>query len=405
MDNRAQPSSSHKRQKLCASGLNIFREQDGSPDLLSLYSGDLGERILSYASGHDLCKLDVISRKFQEVAATEWERVTYERFGMRNGKEGWKQGTAFLREAVFILLDTADHPEMNGMGWGNITSHNSLIGVSTNYADHSNGIAEVILYDANDLTHIGTKRLHGGAVVIAGPHGEETFVTNIDATINISRRKNNNDIRLLHNFRVYGTAEVQKIGSQRHVIVLADNVLHLYQIPTGTDEDLIFCQSVSLGSQDDADWYFSCFAWGLQDESEFVVYQAVVSDISNGDYTEEAFTIWRIDKDNNRLIQTQSIYNIQISGLDEVALAEDYIIGTNYDRTIHVWDRRTGEKMAYSTGDALYDGDGDEFSEEDFGFMGRLDLSCHGNLLVATSRYECAICIWDIKTGLLEKTK
>ena len=36
-------------------------------DLLALYKSDLGDRILSYASGQDLCTLDILNKQFNTL--------------------------------------------------------------------------------------------------------------------------------------------------------------------------------------------------------------------------------------------------------------------------------------------------------------------------------------------------
>ena len=47
-------------------GLQIFHD-DGSSDLFALYSGDLSERMLSYASGTDLCKIEALNSQFRPL--------------------------------------------------------------------------------------------------------------------------------------------------------------------------------------------------------------------------------------------------------------------------------------------------------------------------------------------------
>jgi len=95
-----------------AKRLKRFGEMPKSFDLLRLYQSDLGDRILSYASGQDLCTLDILNKQFNTLTTNQWKVVAKERFGMNNGKEGWKVGTSFLRPPVFIHnLADCDEPE------------------------------------------------------------------------------------------------------------------------------------------------------------------------------------------------------------------------------------------------------------------------------------------------------
>ena len=48
-----------------AKRLRRVGELPTSFDLLWLYQSDLGDRILSYASGQDLCTLDILNKQFK----------------------------------------------------------------------------------------------------------------------------------------------------------------------------------------------------------------------------------------------------------------------------------------------------------------------------------------------------
>jgi hypothetical protein len=82
--------------------------------------------MFSYATASDLCNLDSVNRQFNELtteaAAAQWKILTYERFGMRNGKDDWKLGVSFLREPIFFKLDTA----MNNPHGANLLRHTIL---------------------------------------------------------------------------------------------------------------------------------------------------------------------------------------------------------------------------------------------------------------------------------------
>jgi len=92
--------ASNKKRRRTDNGRGTADEPQLS--LLWLYQSDLGDRILSYASGADLCTLDILNKQFNRLTNDQWDIVTKDRFGMNNGKEGWKVGTAFLRPPVFM---------------------------------------------------------------------------------------------------------------------------------------------------------------------------------------------------------------------------------------------------------------------------------------------------------------
>lgn len=82
---------------------------DESPlDLLAAYQSDAGCKILSYASGNDLCTLDILNNQFQSLTTNAWKNIAKERFGMNNGKKGWRIRVNFLEKTEFIHVSDAD---------------------------------------------------------------------------------------------------------------------------------------------------------------------------------------------------------------------------------------------------------------------------------------------------------
>ena len=122
-------------------------------DLLLLYQCDLGGKILSYASGQDLCTFDLLSKQFQALTTEQWKNVTKERFGMDNGKDGWRLGTSFLREPVVIKLTDEGEDE-----WGlydgspKVAANESIIAITSDMA----GNGDISIRDASTLNYIQT---------------------------------------------------------------------------------------------------------------------------------------------------------------------------------------------------------------------------------------------------------
>ena len=144
--------------------------EDESPlDLLALYQSDIGDRILSFASGADLCTLDILNKQFNALTTNQWDILTKYRFGMNNGKEGWKKGTAFLRPPEMITItDTYDVE-----GAPEVAANGSII---LTVDSEANGIE---VRDAFNFDHIRTLALpeRSWRVSICGREGSEIIVT------------------------------------------------------------------------------------------------------------------------------------------------------------------------------------------------------------------------------------
>ena len=93
----------------CSAKRSRHYSDDETPlDLLAAYQSDVGWKILSYASANDLCTLDILNKQFQSLTTNAWENIAKERFGMNNGKKGWRIGVNFLEEPEFIHVPDAD---------------------------------------------------------------------------------------------------------------------------------------------------------------------------------------------------------------------------------------------------------------------------------------------------------
>ena len=97
-------SRASKRPRYGYGGVDGGTANEAPLDLLALYQSDVGSKILSYATGADLCTLDILNKQFNALTTEPWNKVTKDRFGMNNGKEGWKKGTAFLRPPEVISV-------------------------------------------------------------------------------------------------------------------------------------------------------------------------------------------------------------------------------------------------------------------------------------------------------------
>lgn len=110
--------------------------------------------------------------------------VTEERFGMKNGKEGWKLGSAFLWPPVFIYLTDE---EEEGIGYGyylgspRVATNESIIVAVTDDTDdmyHPNN--EIGFRDASNLNYIETVSSpipNRRVSIVCGQVGSEIIVT------------------------------------------------------------------------------------------------------------------------------------------------------------------------------------------------------------------------------------
>jgi len=397
-------------------------------DLLKLYQSDLGDRILSYASGADLCTLDMLNTKFNALTTDQWKVVTKDRFGMDNGKQGWKVGTSFLRPPVFVHnLGGYDEPEPDD-GRPRIVTNDNIIAYTS---DRNAGWlgSNIGLRDASTLKRIQSTISNADfidKVSICGQVGSEIIVASTNSSIEAEAIHHNyeedGDIPPMQAWRYNGTYNsdnggVETIGCETHLITAHDGMIRLYEIKEepfeaggGGDAQELFTPRNGIRvyegvaeeegiENEDGVVRDMKLAWG-PDKTHFIV----------GCTHKICVLKFEAAKNEISLVKTITVPNWEVTN---VALAEDYIVASSEYKKVHIWNRSTGDKMVYglqggTARDALCDVGVDVYVDvrlrhDEEGFVRSLSFSCHGNILVSTSHIGWAVCIWDMKTGELLK--
>jgi len=346
-----------------------------------------------------------------------WKVVTKDRFGMNNGKEGWRLGTSFLRPPVFIhLTDVDSNPKTGDAGYGFgcypgnsrvATNESIIVAVSEDARIYCHPNNEMGMRDVSTLNYIRSvpSPIRNWRVSICGRLGTEVIVTSNHREF-CARR--GNDIQRW-SYDVSIGLGVPSIGCETHLIIPTNGRINIYEVNLhieGRREDnntkLLLFRECIIAANNVSRYDTQFIAWG-PDKKHFIVSFNQVE-------------VYKFDKETGNATLVESIDVVGDSDLAvaNVALAEDYIVICSHDRKIHIWNRSTGEKMVYPGADqngALcdycsdldYEEMRDHVDEILEGTVHPIFFSCHGNILVSTSFCGCAICIWDMKTGELLK--
>lgn len=134
----------------------------------------MGEKVLSYASPSDLCKIDTLNKQFQRFLIPTWEKITKERFGMKNGKDGYRQGISFLRKPVYIHINSAPGREntMYYAGSPKVATSDEIIVITSDDATDDGAAHGNCVYDARDLDGGGWN------LAVCGQTGAEVIASN-----------------------------------------------------------------------------------------------------------------------------------------------------------------------------------------------------------------------------------
>mmetsp|Transcript_12752 Transcript_12752/g.25574 ORF Transcript_12752/g.25574 Transcript_12752/m.25574 type:complete len:481 (+) Transcript_12752:175-1617(+) len=374
--------------------------------LYDLYAGDLSEKMLSYASIDDLCKFDILSKKFQALAESRWKELVYEETGMKNGKADWVKHKSFLSEPISVeLVDEADYGYGTTFaGTPRVTTNGSIVVMTTD--DTSDNLEErtypssesevICVRDGYSLnfSRLVSSPIRSWMLAICGRIGSEIIIASNCIQV-AAIRGNDTQIISREGLPQPGNG-FPLLGCETHLIICIDNCLKLYRVETDTaaEELLSFKQSVVATRQN-----------GPQPQDVFDVPISISwgSDKSSFVYCHDTeISIWSLDVANDTL---DKVKFIDVAGddediqIDNVALGDDYIIGSSTDRDIHVWDRYTGEKLPNVLCDI--EEEDDRLSPDDI--IRELHLWCHGHILISSSHLGNKLCIWNVKSGVLLK--
>lgn len=372
--------------------------------LYELYLGDLSEHMLSFASIHDLCTFDALSKQFQARAESRWKELVYKETGMKNGKIDWIRYLSFLQKPISVeLVDEADHGYGCGFaGTPHVSTNGSLVvmvtdDTSDNAYDRtypSNENEEICVRDAYSLnfSRLVSSPIYSWKSALCGRVGSEIIVTSNNREVAAIR---GNDTQIVRRQREPPLSPngISLLGCDTHLIVCIGNCLKLYRVETDTAsaELLSLKQSITMresaqeiitGSVDDE------ISWG-SDKSSFVYCR----------HGTEKISVWSLDVPSDTINQVKLIdygenEDLQI---ENVALGDDYIVGASTQRDIHVWNRFTGEKLPHVLCDIKEEDD--RLGPDDI--VRSLLLWCYGHILVSSSHLGNKLCIWDVKSGEL----
>jgi len=372
-------------------------------DLLELYQSGIGKTILSYAGRADLCALDLVNKEFNALTTEQWKVITKDRFGMDNGKEGWKIGTSFLRSPVFVH---------NAGGKGVLSSFSRITANESILVDVSDTInSRIWIRDASNLDTVRTISSQNQKVSVCGQVGSEIIVTSYPRRVNALRRDfTQGDFVQQLEYATRNDSGIEIIGCETHLIVAHDGQIQLYEVnheqqervhTINTTELLCLRKDIRVeeGAEGDTTTLANLgvlmirkLAWAPNKKHFIVGYPHQIC-------------VWKFEAAKNEITLVKTI-TIPVWEVTNVALAEDYIIASSKDRKVHIWNRTTGDKVVYgltdgTTKDALCDV-GVTLGPRTFPIR-PLHFSCHGHILVSTSHIGCALCVWDMKTGKLLK--
>jgi WD40 repeat protein len=331
--------------------------------------------------------------------------LTFQKFGLTNGKQGWKVGVSFLKRPIlFELEDSGD------FGFGSCyagsaqiaTNQSILVTVSDdidsadwdrNFPLEENGMG---LRDAYSLNYFRTvsSPIVNWNVAICGKPGSEVIVTS--NALQIAARRGNEvqqlslegidpDFNAGTSTTYDGGHGIPLLGCETHLILTAFGKIYLFQ--TGQEKNLLSLQqSLSVDLESDRIGNPENICWS-PDNCHFAF-----------SYKESnCISVWKLDTAAGEMEPVQRVQVEATLCVKTVALAESFVVASCNEKKLHVFDRKGGQKVhTLCDVNCFQQLDADEL-------VYPLALVTMGDLLITSSHIGNALCIWNLKTGQLLK--
>jgi hypothetical protein len=363
-------------------------------------------KILHYADVNALCALDATCISFQTATNQHWGRLAQEKFGIQKerGKLAWRQGMALVKpkhREIFVLRDPEEYDCMYAGSPQTATNGSILVhcsddmdaGADITYA----GNDAMVFRDAKTLSFMRTRACAipmPWKIAICGPEGAEVIVTSNISKMAGQQGNRSQEIvwdEILKDKEVPNNSQdrgTQLLGSETHLIALFRGNIHIF-IP-GVNPLLSYASSVPCFPDMSSRSEFHCEAicWASDEE---------VSHTFALSCQDKCVSLWKLDVQSS---QAEHIRDIQddddeISGnFDSISLSNCFVACSRSSR-VYIFDRESGKKLHN-----LCDLE-DEDKDVDFDTVYPLTMEAVGDLLVTTSIYGCALCVWQMRTGTL----
>jgi hypothetical protein len=276
-------------------------------------------------SPEDLCTLDLVNEAFRASAKPLWEKLAFAKYGVSTGKAGWRQCTSLLKQPDVIELQGIE-----GFAGGRprlATNQSIVVSVKP---DMESGIG---IWNAYSLNYCRTASAPtpNDSVAICGRKGAEVIVT-LDwwrGRLVAQQDDTVQQIRFLNDKQPTSCV----LGCETHLIVGTTEKILLYEVKNAGNLLLGYINSIPIVQGGDPKSRIGLrneLCWS-PDELHFALYY------------EGSLSIWSFDRQSGKICQL--LLKENMPSFQNVKLTDHFVVASCEDRIIHVYDRKTLDKI------------------------------------------------------------
>jgi len=396
-------------------------------DSSALHWDDLPEKchsaILEFANANVLCALDATSKRMAALTEPFWKALARDRFGMvratdkDRSKLSWRRGLALTQPKYVACFKLHDPPGCGCMFAGSpkMAVNGSIL---VRCSDDVAGENAMVIRDAQSLKFMRTRSSvcnNPWEIAICGTVGAEVIVSaNLNRLVahQGDRHQEINWEELGVKNMVSNRCGIKLLGSETHLIAIFSGKLHLF-VP-GVDPLLSHVSTVIVAPNVEAANLpigCDCLAWAAGEGNPTPDKTFAFSCLPN------AVSVWKLDTQASRVELVKELMDKGISERDEdelpgdaeessgrvdsVAVSRSYLVLSPKPQAfkqIRVYDMESKKLLHCLCDHDPNDGDEDD-NEEREDLIYPLQMEIIGDLLISTSTYGNALCVWQLRTG------
>ena len=371
---------------------------------------DILRHVVSFLNPVEMCSWDLTCKEYCSAGKHQWGNLASIRFGIsqESEKEGWKLGVSLMKKPILVeFQDSEDFGNGSGglSGTPCIATNQSLLVMVSDDADSNKGpdrnfpigFNGISIRDAGSLNYFRTvsSPITNWRVAICGREGCEILITCNFFQFCAIR----GSVQL--DWKVFPSEDcdtwsggLSMLGCETHLITFECNKIHLYDVDVAGGSLVEHKMSMPISND----------LRGNQDHKssslmvdQFLQWSNCRKYFSFFEPNTECMCIWKFEMNEGLIHPVRNISTtFDIKG---TVLSDNYIVGTDYFKTISVWDRKTGELCHEGLCDvSIYE---EEDSDREDSIYPLSMTVVNGDLMVSSSSEGNACCIWNLRDGKL----
>lgn len=372
--------------------------------------------VVSYLNASDLLSWDQVCKAFLHIADLQWGSLASEKFGIlkSDGKMGWKLGNRLLQKPIMLGME-----DNEDFGFGQaftgtghlVTNQNIIAGVADDLLNSPDFMFPTVngnriaIRDAESMNYCRTMTspIANWHAAICGRAGCEIIVTSNSSHICAMRCHDQQRIRAdsvletnIQGLCPPSPSGIRMLGCERFLLYVCCAHVVLFEVEASPDSLLTLKMVRPVCGQDAEDG-------GKHKEKEIIPSEALAWSLCQQEFVffepnSSSIEVWKVDHVLGSIFPLITIPTA--FPISSIVLSASYVVGSSESKVMRVWARESKDLVHKDICDLPEESRLDEIDDLYYPLS---MVVVNGDLLVTSSNEGNALCVWNLKTGVLLK--